>query len=598
VLPRCFVRHCAASAAARTVAHLPSHPPFSPRAHPNAPPLTPRTDRLWISGTALPALARPMAFYVLFALLVLCSGQTTSPTTSPSPTRTPSCSAPPGYFCSGGSALICPIGAYCAGGSALNVSCYPVTACTVAGLSVQPPCYWNVSTLAGSGTTGYADGFGSAARFNNPCGIALINSTYYVVDSVNRRIRVVTSNGTVSTLAGSGAAGQSNGQGTTATFNSPLGLVYHASLDRLIVSHVSGGAIRLVSLAGAVSTLVSFGFSSPANIALNSSGSFFIGDVAANVIRIVTSSGVVSTYAGTGALGNANGAALSSTFNYPAGVAVDTLGNVYVSERNGNFIRLISQSSYTVKNYIGTGTAATVDGYGTSALTKGPEAMVFDSVGTLFLCEMHGNTIRRINTQTAYITTVVGTGISSYTDGWGLFAGLNFPRGLIFNIDGIALVTDGNNGAIRQLTCVPCPSSYYCFSGAPVLCPAGSYCPLSSINATLCPKGTFSNAGASNCTLCPAGTFTSSTGSTSCQRCPGGHYCPAGTSSWARLNCGRGNYCPDGSGAPTPCPYQVPPNGGWGDLKVQGPAFLLETAHCLNHCFWNFTSGDGMLSKC
>ena len=145
---------------------------------------------------------------------------------------------------------------------------------------------------------------------------------------------------------------------------------------------------------------------------------------------------------------------------------------------------------------------------------------------------------------------------------------------------------------------IPCPSRYYCFLGRPVLCPAGNFCPLSSINATLCPIGTFSNPGASNCTLCLAGTFTIATGSTSCQQCPGGHYCPTGTSFWASLNCGKGNYCPDGSGAPTPCPFQVPPTGGWGALQVQGPAFLVETAHCLNHCFWNLTSGDGMLSKC
>ena len=145
---------------------------------------------------------------------------------------------------------------------------------------------------------------------------------------------------------------------------------------------------------------------------------------------------------------------------------------------------------------------------------------------------------------------------------------------------------------------IPCPASYHCFSGVPVLCPAGSYCPLSSINATLCPTGSYSSSGASTCTLCPAGTYSSAAGSVLCQLCPGGHYCPTGTSLWARLNCGRGNYCPDGSSAPTPCPYQVPPTGGWGALKVQGLAFLVDTAHCLNHCFWNFTSGDGMLSKC
>ena len=130
-------------------------------------------------------------------------------------------------------------------------------------------------------------------------------------------------------------------------------------------------------------------------------------------------------------------------------------------------------------------------------------------------------------------------------------------------------------------------------------CMQGYFCPPNSTNATLCPRGTFSIAGASNCTPCSFGTFASEAGSTLCQKCPGGHFCPAGSSSWARLNCGLGSYCPDGSGAPTPCPYQVPPSGGWGALQVQGPAFLVETAHCLNHCFWNHTSGNnGALSRC
>ena len=153
--------------------------------------------------------------------------------------------------------------------------------------------------------------------------------------------------------------------------------------------------------------------------------------------------------------------------------------------------------------------------------------------------------------------------------------------------------------SLINVACGPSKSGSYCYGGSSFPCTAGSYCPPGSTNATKCPPGTFSNITlASNCTLCPVGTFNSAVGSVSCQRCPGGHYCPAGTSSWARLNCGRGNYCPDGTGAPTPCPYQVPLSGGWGALQVQGPAFLSETAHCLNHCFWNFTSGDGMLSKC
>ena len=205
-----------------------------------------------------------------------------------------------------------------------------------------------------------------------------------------------------------------------------------------------------------------------------------------------------------------------------------------------------------------------------------------------------GNKIAYVREGTLYV--IAGQSAAGYADGFSVTAAFQSPRTVTHDTGGVIYVVD--SGRIRQLTCVPCPSSYYCSSGAPVLCPAGSHCPLSSISATLCSIGAFSAAGAATCTLCPAGTFTTSTGSSSCQQCPGGHYCPAGTSSWARLKCGRGNYCPDGSGAPTPCPYQVPPSGGWGALQVQGPAFLVETARCLNHCFWNFTSGDGMLSKC
>lgn len=134
-------------------------------------------------------------------------------------------------------------------------------------------------------------------------------------------------------------------------------------------------------------------------------------------------------------------------------------------------------------------------------------------------------------------------------------------------------------------------------SSLPGCCPYGSFYNRSVGHCAQCPSGSSRNGTLTSCTPCNAGSY-SKAGAVSCTICPGGHFCPPGTSSWARLNCGRGNYCPDGSGSPTPCPYQVPPPGGWGQLKVQGPAFLFETAHCLNHCFWNFSSGDGLLSKC
>ena len=132
-------------------------------------------------------------------------------------------------------------------------------------------------------------------------------------------------------------------------------------------------------------------------------------------------------------------------------------------------------------------------------------------------------------------------------------------------------------------------SSYCLHTDSCISCPVGYYCPINTMNATL------------NLTICPPGTYRAVAGGavlSDCRPCPGGHYCPSGTSSWARFNCGRGNYCPEGSGAPTSCPYQVPPSDGWGAVLAQGPAFLLETAQCLNHCFWNLTTGEGLLSKC
>ena len=70
---------------------------------------------------------------------------------------------------------------------------------------------------------------------------------------------------------------------------------------------------------------------------------------------------------------------------------------------------------------------------------------------------------------------------------------------------------------------------------------------------------------------------------------------PANTTSWARLNCGRGNYCPLGSAAPLPCPILIPPNAG--AQQVQGPAFMVETAACLAHCFFH-QSSTGLTSSC
>ena len=498
----------------------------------------------------------------------------------------------------------------------MNVSCYPVTACTVAGLSAQPPCYWNVSTLAGNGVATWADGPGESSAFHNPVGIVYLEnaSTLIATDYTNNRVRSISLSGNVVTIAGSGNSASVDGIGVSASFRNPLGIAYDATRGMFAVADHNGQVVRLMSVAsfvtttlagsGSVSCVDGLGaaasFRGPSYISANiTEGTFLLAEFYCCKIRLITVAGAVSTYAGSGSCVHADGPALSASFAGPSGITSDKAGNVYVADRPANRIRLISHS--VVRTVLGSGAAATLDGIGTSASINAPEGMSFDNKGALFFCEYFGNVIRRANTTTWLITTIAGSGVSAFSNGWGLTAAFNMPRGIALSAAGVGYVADSNNNRIRQLTCVPCPASYYCSSGVPVLCPAGSFCPLSSVAATLCPAGTYSAAGASNCSLCTAGSFSSSPGSTTCQDCPGGHYCPAGASSWARLNCGRGNYCPDGAGAPIPCPLQMPPSssGSWGILQVQGPAFLVETARCLNQCFWASPQGaDGTLSYC
>ncbi len=414
----------------------------------------------------------------------------------------------------------------------------------------------------------------------------------YVGGYGGRNIRVI-SGDVVSTFAGSGAAGSGNGPLLSATFREPTGIVVNSTSDEIFSTDWSGNNVRKLSM-GMVSTIASGLGNDCTDLALAPQrNKILVVSRFAHRVYEISYSGAVATLAGTGLSGSTDGAGASASFRFPFAVAVNRTGWVYIGDSGNSRIRLISPSN-VVSTLTGS-SSGWQDGSFSSALFASPTAFAMD-YDNMYVAD--ASMIRFLNMRAQMVLTLIGGASGSRIDSYGVLARMNSVRGIAINNITQLFFSDWNNHIIRKATCVPCPASYYCYSGAPVLCTAGSYCPLSSINATLCAKGTYSNAGASNCTHCSAGTFASKTGSTSCQQCPGGHYCPTGTSSWARLNCGRGNYCPDGSGAPTPCPYQVPPNGGWGDLKVQGPAFLVETAHCLNHCFWNFTSGDGMLSKC
>jgi hypothetical protein len=144
-----------------------------------------------------------------------------------------------------------------------------------------------VSTFAGSGAAGTTNGSGTAASFNTPIGVARdAVGNVYVADLYNNLIRKITPAGIVSTFAGSGVAGNANGTGTAASFNSPIG------------------------------------------ITTDPSGNVFVADLGNNLIRMITPAGVVSTLAGSGIAGNTNGTGTAASFRDPCGFGTDAAGNV------------------------------------------------------------------------------------------------------------------------------------------------------------------------------------------------------------------------------------------------------------------------------
>ena len=363
------------------------------------------------------------------------------------------------YFGSSGCDA-CSTGYYSSYGSSSCTMCPPGQSSNIGSSGCTTIGY--VSTIAGDGSSGSNDGQGVSASIWAPRGIALnSNGDLYVSDQGNHKIRKISTSGYVSTVAGTGVQGFNNGPGDSAMFYYPHGATLDSS-GNLYIADTYNNKIRKITSTGFVSTVagsglqgssdgqgVSASFYYPAGIAIDSSGNLYIADTFNHKIRKISSSGMVTTVAGSGSIGSSDGQGVSASFYYPYGITMDTIGNLYIADTFNHKIRKIS-SSGMVTTVAGSGSIGSVDGQGVSASFQQPHGIILDSIGNFYVADTFNNKIRKI-TSTGFVSTVAGSGLQGASDGKWSTASFYLPFGMALDSDGSMYVTDAWNNRIRKI---------------------------------------------------------------------------------------------------------------------------------------------------
>src|SRR6185436_8320837 len=190
-------------------------------------------------------------------------------------------------------------------------------------------------------------------------------------------------------------------------------------------------------------------FGGPAGVAIDSAGNVYVAD--ANTIRKVTATGVVTTLAGTaGMSGSADGTGAAARFGGLAGVTVDSAGNVYIADANNHTIRKVTVAGVVTTLAGNAGLWGSADGTGATARFFSPSGIAVDSAGNVYVADSLSHTIRKV-TATGVVTTLAGTaGASGSADDSGAGARFFWPSGVAVDSGGNVYVADRGNHTIRK----------------------------------------------------------------------------------------------------------------------------------------------------
>jgi uncharacterized protein (TIGR03437 family) len=343
-----------------------------------------------------------------------------------------------------------------------------------------------VTTIAGTGANGNSGdgGPGTAATLFQPRSVAVDSKgNILIADTVNRRIRRLSPGGVLTAFAGTGliGSGGDGGPALDATFNFPNVVIVDKD-DNAYISDQSTNRIRKVTPDGKISTIAGTGegaiigfaggfsgdggpatqalLNGPIGLAVDNNGNLFVADRGNNrVRRIDARTGIITTVAGDGqfSFGGDGGPATQASLSLPTGVAVDAAGNLYIADTGNQRIRRVSASDGRISTIAGTGVAGFSGdgGPAVSALLNlaGPALLAFDAAGDLYFADLNNQRIRKITISTGIITTVAGTGVVGFNGDGTAPTGtaLANPSGVAFDAAGNLIIADLGNNRIRRV---------------------------------------------------------------------------------------------------------------------------------------------------
>ena len=341
-----------------------------------------------------------------------------------------------------------------------------------------------LSVVAGNGSAGFSGDGGPATSASltlssgDQAGVAVDSAgNLFIGDAGNQRVRKVSVNGVITTVAGSGRSdfAGDGGPATSASLGSPTSVAVDG-YDNLFILDRSAHRVRKVSAGGVITTVAGNGTAAfsgdggqatsaslyyPCGIALDQSGNLFISEIYNRVRKVSAASGVIATVAGNGTFGFSGdgGRASSAVLNEPFGLAVDAAGNLFIADSGNNRIRKVSASTGVITTVAGVGEGGgltTFAGDGepaTSAWLNQPFGLAVDASGNLFIADSGNDRIRKVAVN-GVITTVAGNGVYRFSGDGGpaSSAQLRNPAGVAVDAFGNLFIADCDNKRIRKVS--------------------------------------------------------------------------------------------------------------------------------------------------